>query len=177
MHVFSSVLGMNLRTESICVHWSQWGSWKAEPAKEMMISKRSDEDDFLPCGGQEKASNCSASFDRLESSVSLMHAHLSWQQQILSSLSGTLKKQPLKISNYLIHCCQGTETFLSIRWMCLLAYSYNLSAGAWKENSKSQQLLPISIDIKQWFRFGWLGLLTRFICSVIILNLFCLWWC
>lgn len=88
----------------------------------MMISKRSDEDDFLPCGGQEKASNCSASFDRLESSVSLMHAHLSWLQQILSSLSGTLKKQPLKISNYLIHCCQGTETFLYDECVCWLIH-------------------------------------------------------
>lgn len=87
-----------------------------------MISKRSDEDDFLPFGGQEKASNCSASFDRLESSVSLMHAHLSWQQQILSSLSGTLKKQPLKISNYLIHCCQGTETFLYDECVCCLIH-------------------------------------------------------
>lgn len=165
---------MNLRTESICVHWNQWGSWKAEPAKQMMISKRSDENGFLLCGGQEKASNCSASFDRLESSVSLMHAHLSWQQQILSSLSGTLKKQPLKISNYLIHCCQGTETFL---YDASVGLFIRLSAGDWKENSKSQRLLPIYINIKQWFRCGWSELLARFICSIILLNLFCLWWC
>lgn len=59
-----------------------------------------------------ETSNCTVFSDRLGLFVSLMHALLSWQQQILLSLNGILKKLPLKISSYLTRYYQGMKTFL-----------------------------------------------------------------
>lgn len=122
------------------------GSWKSETAEQMRISQRPDEDGFLPCGSLEKASNFTASSDRLESSVSLMPAHLSWQQQILLSLSGILRKQPLKISNYHIHCCQGTKTFLYDDYCSWLTHNCQRDMA---KKIGSVTANTLSIDIKQ----------------------------
>ena len=67
-----------------------------------------------------ETSNCSVFSDRLGLFVSLMHAPLSWQQQILLSLSGILKKLPLKISSYHTHYYQGMKTFLYNRFFSML---------------------------------------------------------
>lgn len=62
------------------------------------------------CQHQGEASNYTVFSDRLGLFASSMPARLSWQQQILLSLSGILKKLPLKISSYLTHYYQGMRT-------------------------------------------------------------------
>jgi hypothetical protein len=120
----SSILGMNLRTGH--VHLQLRKSVKVMRllngrtiAEQMRFSQRLGEDGYVPCQHQGEASNCTV-FDRLESSVSLMHEPLYWLQQIPSNLNGILKKQPLKIFSYLTHCCQGIKTFLQDRCFSLL---------------------------------------------------------
>jgi hypothetical protein len=130
----------------------------------------SDEDGFPPHGSQEKAFNSTSSSDRLGSSVSSMRAPLSWQQQILLSLSGILKKQPLKISNYRTHCCQGTKTFLYNKCFCLLI----LRIDTWRLRSGRQLLLVSILTLNTDSDLVCRASLARFMCLNYLTNKFAL---
>lgn len=97
-----------------------------------------------------ETSNCAVFSDRLGLFVSLMHALLSWQQQILLSLNGILKKLPLKISSYLTRYYQGMKTFLFNRdvWSLLICRIFRV--GLRKGNTNQQLLISQTLECRSF---------------------------
>lgn len=93
------------------------------------------------CQCQGEASNCTVFFGRLGLFVNSMHAPLSWQQRILSSLNGILKKQLLKISSCLTRYYQGMKTYFCKRDILTLLICRIIRVRLRKGNTNIQQLL------------------------------------